>query len=50
MWIVIFLGGALLTGYALYRAVDFSVVTADIRFGQSGKICFLPHTAGENIN
>ncbi|MFQ7527022.1 MAG: hypothetical protein ACLRMN_05010 [Mediterraneibacter gnavus] len=46
----------MLTGYALYRqavknrAADFSVVIADIRFGQSGKICFLPHTAGENIN
>ena len=53
MWIVIFLGGALLTGYALYRQAvreSGSVVTADIRFGQSGKICFLPHTAGENIN
>lgn len=43
MWIVIFLGGALLTGYALYRQAvresgsSFSVVTADIRFGQSGK-------------
>ena len=53
MWIVIFLGGALLSPamrctarQSENRAVDFSVVTADIRFGQSGKICFLPHTAG----
>ena len=47
MWIVIFLGGALLTGYALYRQ---AVRESGSRFGQSGKICFLPHTAGENIN
>ena len=56
MWIVIFLGGALLTGYALYRqAVRESGSRFQCRhcghtFRTEWKNLFLPHTAGENIN
>lgn len=56
MWIVIFLGGALLTGYACTdrrsenRAADSSAGIVGISFKQNGKICFFLRTVGENTN